>query len=253
MLVSCAVMFASCGEKTITIGYTIYEPMNYKEGGELVGFDTELAIAVFKNLGYEEENIIFKEIKWENKYTELNSGNIDCIWNGFTANTADDDGVARSSKVDFSYNYMLNKQVLVVKGNKEITSAEDLKDLKVFAESGSAGESYAKGFEGINFKGVAKQVDALMEVNAGTADVAVLDEQLAKSYCGNGDYADLQILPALSSAAEYYAIGFKLGSGLTAQVNAELVKLAADGTIKALAEKYGVQNTAITDFSDQVK
>ena len=253
MLASCAVMFASCGEKTITIGYTIYEPMNYKEGGELVGFDTELAIAVFKNLGYKEENIIFKEIKWENKYTELNSGNIDCIWNGFTCNTADDDGVARSSKVDFSYNYMLNKQVLVVKGNKEITSAEDLKGLKVFAESGSAGESYAKGFEGINFKGVAKQVDALMEVNAGTADVAVLDQQLAKSYCGNGDYADLKILSVLGSAEEYYAIGFKLGSGLTAKVNAELVKLAEDGTIKALAEKYGVQNTAITDFSDQVK
>ena len=79
MLASCAFMFASCGEKTINIGYTIYEPMNYKEGGKLVGFDTELAIAVFKNLGYEEENIIFKEIKWENKYTELNSGNIDLV------------------------------------------------------------------------------------------------------------------------------------------------------------------------------
>ena len=77
------------------------------------------------------------------------------------------------------------------------------------------------------------------------------DSQLAKSYCGNGDYADLKIVEDLSSDVEFYAIGFKKGSELTAQVNAELEKLAADGTIADLAEKYDVANTAITDFSDQ--
>jgi len=158
-----------------------------------------------------------------------------------------------NSKVDFSYNYMRNKQVLIVKKGTIVNTAEDLKGLKVFAESGSAGEGYAKGFKGINYKGVSKQVDALMEVNAGTADVAVLDEQLAKSYCGKGNYSDLQILDILSSAEEFYAIGFKKNSGLTAKVNAELVKLGKDGTIAKLAEKYGLQNTAITDFSNQVK
>ncbi len=97
--------FAGCGdEKTIVVGYTIYEPMNYKDAdGELVGFDTELAEEVFDNLGYE---VTFQEIVWESKYTDLNSGTIDCIWNGFTCNTADDDGVQRAEKVDFSYNYM---------------------------------------------------------------------------------------------------------------------------------------------------
>ena len=78
-----------------------------------------------------------------------------------------------------------------------------------------------------------------------------LDAQLAKSYCGKGNYADLEIIDALSSDVEFYAIGFKKGSDLTAQVNAQLVKLAEDGTIAALAEKYGVANTAITDFSSQ--
>ena len=223
--------------------------MNYKdESGKLVGFDTELAEAVFENLGYK---VIFKEINWNNKYTDLNSGTIDCVWNGFTANTADDDGVARADKVDFSYNYMLNKQVIVVKNGTSIASAEDLSGKMGVAESGSAGESYAKGFEGANIKGVTKQTDALMEVNSGSADFAVLDEQLAKSYCGQGNYSELTILETLSSEAEYYAIGFKKGSELTAKVNAELEKLAADGTIAALAAKYGVENTAITDFSEQ--
>ena len=235
--------------KSVVVGYTIYAPMNYlDEMGKLIGFDTELAEAVFEGLGYK---VIFKEINWDNKYTDLNSNAIDCVWNGFTCNTADDDGVARADKVDFSYNYMENRQVIVTKKDAGVAAKEDLKGKIVSAEAGSAGESYAKGFEGVVYKGATKQTDSLMEVNAGTADVAVLDAQLAKSYCGKGDYANLQIVDALSSDVEYYAIGFKKGSELTANVNARLEALAKDGTIAALAKKYGVETTAITDFSDQ--
>ncbi|MBR6634147.1 MAG: transporter substrate-binding domain-containing protein [Clostridia bacterium] len=235
--------------KTIVVGYTIYEPMNYKdESGKLVGFDTELAEAVFGNLGYE---VIFQEIEWSSKYTDLDSGTIDCVWNGFTCNTADDDGVLRSEKVDFSYNYMENRQVVVVKADAAVETAADLNGKFGVAESGSAGEAYAKGFEGTMFKGFIKQTECLTEIKAGTADFAVVDAQLAKSYVGKGDYADLKVVDALSSDVEYYGIGFKKGSELTAQVNAQLEALGADGTIAALAEKYGVATTAITDFSDQ--
>jgi polar amino acid transport system substrate-binding protein len=248
-----AVCFTACEEKkeTVVVGYTIYAPMNYKdEAGKLVGFDTELAEAVFTNLGYE---VIFQEIDWDSKYTDLDSNTIDCVWNGFTCNTKDDDGVLRSEKVDFSYNYMENRQVIVTKKDSGIASAEDLKGKLAAVESGSAGETYAKGFEGLNTKGASKQTDCLMEVNAGSADVAVLDAQLAKSYAGKGDYANLVIVDGLSSDVEYYAIGFKKGSDLTAKVNEQLDKLAKDGTIAELAKKYGVENTAITDYSDQKK
>lgn len=264
MIVTC---FAACGtenatsgngdaanadttaKKTIVVGYTIYEPMNYKDAsGNLVGFDTDLAKAVFANLGYE---VLFQEIIWESKYTDLNSNTIDCIWNGFTCNTADDDGILRKEKVDFSYNYMENRQVVVVKADSGIKAATDLKGKLGSAESGSAGESYAKGFEGTTFKGFGVQTDCLLEVKSGTADFAVVDAQLAKSYVGKGDYANLTIVDDLSSEVEYYAIGFKKGSELTAKVNAELEKLAADGTIAKLAKQYNVENTAIVDFSDQ--
>lgn len=237
-------------EKVVTVGYTIYEPMNYFDAdNKLIGFDTELAEKVFTNLGYK---VLFQEIVWENKYTDLNSGTIDCVWNGFTANTADDDGVARADKVDFSYNYMENLQVVVALKEANITKAEDLKGKFGVAESGSAGESYVKNtFKDATFKGFTKQVDCLTEVKSKTADFAVLDAQLAKSYCGNGDYADLTIVEGLESEVEYYAIGFKKGSELTAKVNAELEKLLADGTIEALAKKYGVENTTVKDYSNQ--
>ena len=237
--------------KTVVVGYTIYEPMNYlDESGKLVGYDTELAEAVFGNLGY---TVIFQEIDWSSKYTDLNSNTIDCVWNGFTANTKDDDGIARAEKVDFSYNYMENRQVIVVKNDSTIAAAADLNGKQGAAEGGSAGESYGKSFEGANIKTFAYQTDCLMEVNSGSVEFAVLDAQLAKSYCGKGDYANLKIVEDLSSEVEYYAIGFKKGSELTAKVNEQLDALAKDGTIKALAEKYGVANTAITDFADQGK
>ena len=240
---------APTNAQAIVVGYTIYEPMNYfDDNGKLIGYDTELAEAVFGNLGYQ---VIFQEIDWSSKYTDLNSGTIDCVWNGFTCNTADDDGILRSEKVDFSYNYMENRQVIIAKADSGIASAADLAGKLAAVESGSAGESYAATFEGVTVKGFLKQTDCLFEVNAGTADFAVLDAQLAKSYAGKGDYANIVIIDDLSSDVEYYAIGFKKGSLLTANVNAQLEKLAADGTIASLAEKYNVANTAITDFSDQ--
>ena len=250
VLAAAIALFAGCGEeKTVVVGYTDYAPMNYlDENGKLVGFDTELAEAVFEGLGYK---VIFKEIEWSAKYTDLNSGNIDCVWNGFTANSADDDGIQRADKVDFSYNYMENRQVVVVKKDSGIATAADLSGKQGAAESGSAGEGYADTFEGATIKGFLKQTDCLFEVKSGTAAFCVLDAQLAKSYCGKGDYADLEIVEALSSDVEYYAIGFKKGSELTANVNKQLEKLAKDGTIAKLAEKYGVANTAITDFADQ--
>ena len=252
MVVAMLFCFAGCGKKdTIVVGYTIYKPMNYLDkNDELVGFDTELAKAVFENLGYE---VQFKEIEWDNKYTDLDAGTIDCIWNGFTANTKDDDGVARSKKVDFSYNYMENRQVIVVKKDSTIASAADLKDKFGVAENGSAGYTYGESFKGAKMKAFGKQTDCLFEVLSGTADFAVLDAQLAKSYVGKGDYKNLKTVDDLSSDVEYYAIGFEKGSDLTEKVNKELEKLAKDGTIEKLAKKYGVENTVIKDFSDQKK
>lgn len=251
-----AIMIAACfigctpEEKTIVVGYTKYPPMNYMENGELVGFDTELAQKVFSELGYK---VIFKEIEWTNKYTDLNSGDIDCVWNGFTCNTADsDDGIQRSEKVDFSYKYMQNRQVVVIKTGTGINSSADLTGKQAAVEGGSAGETYAAGFTGVTVKTFATQMDCLMDVNAGTSGFAVADALLVQSVVGKGDYANLAILEEASAAdVEYYAIGFKKGSELTAKVNEQLEKLAASGYLMTLATKYNVNETLVTDFSSQ--
>ncbi len=245
---------SACSEKkTVTIGYTDYAPMNYTdESGKLVGFDTELAEKVFGDLGYE---VRFKLIEWDNKYLEVDSGTIDCIWNGFTANCADSDGVERSEKVDFSYYYMTNAQCVIrLSSADELASATDFVGKSVAYESGSAGDTYVSEVEGnINKKPVSSQMDAVRAVNAGTAQYAVVDLLLAKSIAGKGDFANVTINETIEIAAEYYAIGFKKGSDLTAKVNEKILAYATDGSLATLAEKYGLSNQVITDYSDQTK
>lgn len=253
--VACVSAFTSCQflqapTKTVTIGYTEYEPMNYKdENGNLVGFDTELAEMVFGDLGY---SVRFKLIDWPNKYSELNSGTIDCVWNGFTANCADDDGIQRSDKVDFSYYYMTNAQCVIrLESSNELYSAEELVGKSVAYEASSAGDSYVSEIQGdIYKKAVTSQMDAIREVNAGTSQYAVVDLLLAKSIVGKGDFANVTLNKSIEIEAEYYAIGFRKGSELTALVNAKLVEYAGNNKLATLAEKYGLSNQVITDYSN---
>lgn len=90
---------------------------------------------------------------------------------------------------------------------------------------------------------------ALTEVNSGASQFAVVDYLLANSIVGQGDYKNLKIIDALSSSDEQYAIGFKKGDPLRDKVNEVLEKFLQDGTTLRIAEKYGLQNAIITDYS----
>ena len=103
-LVMCACVFVSCKkeDKVLTCGVTIIPGLNEKDAdGNWIGFESEFAMEVGKIIGMEVE---FQEIDWGQKYNELNSGAIDCVWNGFTANSTDEDAsgneVKRSDLVD---------------------------------------------------------------------------------------------------------------------------------------------------------
>ena len=246
-----ALSLTACDPKDdniIVVGYTIYEPMNYMENNQLVGFDTELAKAVFQELGY---TVKFKEISWENKYIDLNSGNIDCIWNGFTSN-GDDNGTPKSELVDFSYKYMNNMQCVLVRADNTATTFADLNNSAItgVAESGSAGESYIQdNIPNCTLKTATTQMTAINEVNSGTSAFAVVDILLAKSIIGKGNFTNLKIVETLNSAPEQYAIGFRKGDDLRNKVNEVLQKFLEDGTTRGIAEKYGLENAIITDYS----
>ena len=230
-------------DNVLTCGVTIFENMNEKdENGNWTGFETEFAQAVGKKINMEVE---FQEIDWNQKYNELASGAIDCIWNGFTANS-DDNGTPRSELVDFSYGYMLNQQCVVIKkDNAELIKTEaDLAGKTAGVEGGSAGEAYATSIIGDGkIETYPAQNKSFLEVKTGVIDFAVVDIVLAQNICGKGDYADLMIVEDIELASEIYAVGFEKGSELTAKVNKAIEELFEDGTIDALAKKYGFENS----------
>ena len=228
---------------TLVCGVTIFENMNEKdENGNWTGFETEFAQEVGKLIGME---VSFQEIDWAQKYSELQSGAIDCIWNGFTANSSDN-GIKRSDLVDFSYGYMLNQQCIVInESNAEtIKTVEDLAGKTAGVEGGSAGESYASTIIGDGtIEKYPAQNKAFLEVKAGAVDFAVMDIVLAKNVCGKGDYTDLMIVEDIVLDSEIYAVGFEKGSELTSKVNEAMKTLFENGKIMELAKKYGFENT----------
>ncbi len=243
LVLTLACTFVGCSsDNTLTCGVTIFENMNEKdENGNWTGFETEFAQEVGKLIGME---VAFQEIDWGQKYNELNSGAIDCIWNGFTAN-ADEDGIKRSDLVDFSYGYMLNQQCIVAKKDavESFKTEADLKGKKACVEAGSAGASYAEGVtDKENVFSATAQINTFTEVKSGAVDFAVVDILLAKNICGKGDYTDLAIVDAIELESEIYAVGFKKDSELTAKVNEAIKTLNDNGKLMELAKKYGFEN-----------
>ena len=222
----------------MTIGYTLINPLNYfdSQTNELVGFETEFAKAVCEKLGVE---AVFQEIDWDSKEIELNSKNIDCIWNGMTITPE------REETMSISVPYMENRQVIIVKAENADKYRESFDGANVVAEQGSAGEELVQGdesFASAKYTAVASQATALMEVSSGTADVAVIDYTMAGGSVGEGtDYADLVFVDK-GYESESYGIAFRKGSDVTNKVNEIISELAADGTIGKIAEKYGLSD-----------
>ena len=227
-------------KKSMIIGITEYEPMNYYDNGKLVGFDTEFAEAVCAKLGVTPEFVI---INWDTKETELASKKIDCIWNGLTV-TED-----RKKNIAFSESYLRNEQVVVIRSadSGAYTSAASLAGKTVVAEAESAGEAAIElDLKDSDYVAVDSQAKTLMEVKAGTAEAAVIDLTMANAMTGPGtEYADLVIVSAIKMQPEEYAIGFRLGSNCVKAFNDAIAGISSDGTIGNLAGKYGLSDLLI--------
>jgi polar amino acid transport system substrate-binding protein len=232
----------------LVCGVTDFEPMNFRDSrGIWIGFDTELAQLVGEKLKMTAE---FVEIEWASKYNELNSGTINCIWNGFTANSSEPDGTRRGALVDFSYSYLRNQQCVVIKTVRkaEFNNVKALAGKTAAAESGSAGESAAKELVGDTGKivGTAAQINTFVEVKSGAVDCAVVDVLLAQRLAGSGDYSDLTIAD-ITLDYEVYAVGFKKGSDLRDKVNKALKELYDEGKMLELAKKYHLEDSLVLD------
>ena len=240
------------GKGKMVVGMTLFAPMNYYEGDEFVGFDTELTKAVGEKLGVEIE---FVEINWDSKEIELNSKNIDCIWNGMCITPE------RKENMSMSNAYLYNTQAIVAKTDKMADLLANLEGVNVVAEQGSTGEGKLLGtieddetvvvsakefFSKSNYTAVDSMAKALMEVKSGTADIALVDSVCALAMVGEGtDYADMSVNLDNNVGLQEYGIAFRKGSDVTEKVNEIIVELTKDGTVAEIAGRYGLTDALV--------
>ena len=241
MMTGVVSVYADADSKTLTVGFDAeYPPFGYKDdNGDYVGFDLDLAQEVCDNLGWE---LVKKPINWDSKDMELNSGSIDCIWNGFTMNGREDD-------YTFSVPYVDNSQVIVVAEDSGIEKLTDLAGKTVGVQAASAAldllqsedeggqKELADTFGSLNE--FADYNTAFTELQAGALDALAIDVGVAK-YQLNSRGEGFKILDETLNT-EQYAIGFKKGNQeLCDIVNADLQELANEGKVAELAEKYEI-------------
>lgn len=225
------------GKGTLVVGITDFEPMDYKDAnGNWIGFDADMANAFAQYIGVKAK---FIEIDWDNKLTELNIKNIDCIWNGMTI----DDGIKAS--METAKPYMNNAQVVVLAKAvaDQYTTVDAVKSLKFAVENGSAGAKQLEDL-GIKYVGMQTQADALLEVASGTSDACVIDLMMAAAMIGEGtSYPNLTYTVKLNS--EEYGVGFRKGSDLAEKLNQFMAEYYKSGKTVEIGKVYKVQEALI--------
>ena len=247
-LAAMSVVIAGCGEKDdgtrkFTVGFDAdFPPYGFKEGSEYKGFDLDLAREVCARKGWK---FVANPINWDAKDMELNSGSIDCIWNGFTIQ-------GREDAYTWTVPYVDNSQVVLVKAGSPIKTLADLKGKIVGVQTDTpVQKALSKDGDkkelGATFKELVVMPNynqAVNELNMGGVDAVAMDVGVAKK-----KMADLpgkfEMLGEIVMT-ETYGIGFKKGNvSLKDAVEATLKEIFADGTGAKIAEKYQIEPNAL--------
>ncbi|NLN14052.1 MAG: amino acid ABC transporter substrate-binding protein [Tissierellia bacterium] len=226
---------------TIIVGLDdTFVPMGFRDNnGNLIGFDVDLAKEAISRMGLEVE---FQPIDWNLKEQELDSGNIDLIWNGYSISEE------RKEKVNFTKPYLDNKQIIVALSSSDIETIDDLASRIVCTQNSSSAlqaiessglkESFKDG-EVILFD---TYTEAFMDLEAGRVDVVVADEVLAKYYISERGEENYKIVDG-DFGDEEYGVGVRKGDKtLLEKLNQALDEMKADGTAAEISEKWFGEN-----------
>jgi polar amino acid transport system substrate-binding protein len=211
-----------------------FPPMGYRnERNEIVGYDVDLAKEAARRMGVE---LVLQPIDWNAKEQELNTGEIDCIWNGFTITEE------RKQNLTFSPPYLKNAQVIVVKEDSPVRTLADLSGKTAGTQTGSssidaiddAPEFKASLREVIEYKDF---LTALMDLDVGGVDAIVIDLVVANDNINRSGKAFRILEETLGE--EEFGIGFrKNDQALAGKVWATLLEMAGDGTVAKIATQW---------------
>lgn len=224
-------------DETLIVGFDAsFPPYGYKDDdGEYVGFDLELAQEVCDRNDWK---LVKQPVDWDAKDMEIDSGTIDCIWNGFTMN-------GREDEYTWSDPYIDNKQVMVVATDSGINSFDDLSGKLVETQADSSALAALQGDQKKladtfgSLTEIAEYNTAFMDLESGACDAIAMDIGVAYYQINSRKNPDDYKVLDEEISSEQYAVGFKLGNEeLRDKVQATLDEMAEDGTVAKIAEKY---------------
>lgn len=210
-----------------------FPPMGFKdENDEIVGFDIDIAKVVAERMGV---TLRPQPIEWNSNVMELNSGNIDCVWNGMSINET------RKEQMNLTEPYLRNKMVLVVLSDSDYTCQADLAGKIIAVQNGSTAQDLLEESE---FRGTVKEVvgyddnvTAFMDLEGKGVDAVFLDSIVA-DYFITSQEKPFTVLPD-GLYEEEYAIGFrKADQALRDEVQRILSEMKADGTLGEISAKW---------------
>ncbi|TJX13451.1 amino acid ABC transporter substrate-binding protein [Tissierella creatinini] len=227
------------GEKqTLIMGLDdTFAPMGFRdEKGDLVGFDIDLATEVAKRI---DANIEFQPIDWSMKETELNAGNIDLIWNGYSITEE------RKEKVNYTEPYLANAQIIITLADSPIETIADLKGKVVATQAESSSLDAARAQEGFieslmngELIEYATFNEVFNDLESKRADAIIADEVLARYYMKNKGSEQFKVLEE-NLGPEEFGIGLrKDDTDLLKSINDALNEMKADGTYDEIYAKW---------------
>ncbi len=231
------ILLAACGtdskEKLAVATDAAFAPFEYMDKGEMVGFDVDLLAAVMEEAGFDYE---LKNTGWEPMLASVQGGDADLAIAGITINED------RKETYDFSSPYFESTHMVVFPEGENITSAEDIKGLKIGVQTGTTGADAAEKIVGQNDASISKYESnslAFMSLGSGDVDVVVTDNVVASEYVKNNPEAEVDMINDQEAfESEFYGLMFPKDSEVRDEIDAALQTVIEDGTYAEIYEEW---------------
>jgi len=232
LLFICLIVMVGCGKKDdnklVMVTEAGFAPYEYYENGEIVGVDVDIAKEIAKELGKE---LVIKDIAFDSIINEVRTGKADIGAAGISYSDE------REKKVDFSINYSVSKQVVIVKNDSFINSINDINDKKIAVQLGSVADTYVtENYKNAEIVRQKKYLAAIEDLKVGKVDLVVMDELPAKEIIEKN--SGIKILDGELTSDSYGMIVKKGNTELLETVNKVLNRLSSDGSIDNFIIKH---------------
>lgn len=228
----CLFIISGCDKKDdsklVLVTEAGFAPYEYYKNGEIVGVDIDIAREIAKELGKE---LVIKDIAFDSIINEVRTGKADIGAAGISYSAE------RAKKVDFSINYSVSKQVVIVKNNSAISNINDINNQKIAVQLGSVADTYvSQHYKNAEIVRQKKYLAAIEDLKVGKVDLVVMDELPAKEIIKKNN--GLKILNGELTNDSYGMIVKKGNTELLEVINKVLNRLSSDGSINEFVIKH---------------